>query len=807
MLFNLKYVQTQFLFRKFALSTFLIFSILALNAQTHGEIISGQVVDAGGLPLPYVRVGIKGTAASTVTDELGHYFLKVLPGRYLLVTTAEGYRSSETQVNVQTGKPLNVSFKLMPDLHTLKDVTVSGVRYKSATATRTLTQIQDIPQSIVVIGQKVIKQQAAIDLTTITRNISGLNFTGNYSGAGSSQFFNARGFDLNDYQNYRWNGMMIYNLGNNYSDNIEQVEFLKGPSSILFGDVAPGGVMNFVTKKPLATFMANVNLKTGSWGLIRPALDITGPLTPDHSVRFRLNTSFEKSNSFRNYVSSQREFIAPTLAWDLTHQLSLNIETVFKKSRATDDAGLVSPNGTINGLKTLDPSLYLGESSRNYLYSEQDYFGTLSYTVRKNRRLKATAFFGNTTNRPFGVWFDQPDSAGNFGRRTYGLYQKTKTHTLSVESNCTLFTGPVKHNFLIGMEYQSLNYRYTNSGLLTLTDTDNIYHPDYGSISNAAPAKSPLQPYVSIVTRLGFYVQDQAMFFNEKLHLLLGARMGNTRQGNHYYQNQLAGTEYAGYTDNIISKNVFTPRIGVVFKPREWTSYYVSYSKGYEVNSPDLFAQNYLQYATPPATISTQVEFGIKANLLNNKLGVTLSAFEINKHNPYGYVYLNPLDPDYDEYNVYYQGHHRSRGVELDVQGMVFATLSLTGGAAYTKTRVMDDPGYPTGNVLPNAPTFTGNVWLNYEPLKKLSGFSLASGLFYKSSFFSGIANDPKLKIPAGYTLDVAAGYKYKQMGIQINAMNITNRVSYLNPWQFNMFDVKPLRQFVVTLNYTIGKP
>ena len=175
----------------------------------------------------------------------------------------------------------------------LADVQISGVKVRTVTATRTLMQIQDIPQSIAVIGQRVIKQQAAFDLSTITRNISGLNFTGSYSGAGSSQFFNARGFDLNDSQNYRWNGVMIWNLANNYSDNIEQVEFLKGPTSILFGDVAPGGVMNFVTKKPLAEFMAKAEFKTGSWGLIRPAIDISGPLKADHTLRFRLNTSFE----------------------------------------------------------------------------------------------------------------------------------------------------------------------------------------------------------------------------------------------------------------------------------------------------------------------------------------------------------------------------------------------------------------------------------------------------------------------------------------------------------------------------------
>jgi iron complex outermembrane receptor protein len=787
----------------------LFFGLLAslqVNAQINKCILSGKVTDENGLPLSNINLTVKETGLGTITDEQGNYLLKIPAGKYKLLATSIGYYPAEVEVDISRVKTLNVVFKLIANVQAMQAVVVLGVKAKSATATRTQMQIQDIPQSIVVIGQRVIKQQAAFDLPTITRNISGLNFSGNYSGSGSSQFFNARGFDLNDAQSYRWNGMMIWNVGNNYADNIEQVEFLKGPTSILFGDVAPGGVMNFVTKKPLAEFRAKVDLKTGSWGLFRPAIDVTGPLNAAHTLRFRLNTSFETSNSFRNYVHSEKEFIAPVIAWDITPKLSINIEAVFRKSSATDDAGLVSPDGTVNGLKSLNPSLYLGEPSHKYLFNEQDYFATIKYELSKTWRLKAVGFYGNSNNRPFGIWFDQPDSTGNFARREYGYYQRSKTRTTSFEAYGTFYTGPVKHNVLAGIEYQSTNYRYTNPGTLNLLDTNNIYHPVHGVTPTVEPPTGPQDPFVSIIARTGFYAQDQVMFFNEKLHLLLGLRAGRTRQGNHYFADQLAGTKYEGYSDNIISKNIFTPRVGAVYKPQLWWSLYASYSKGYEINSADIYAQNFLQYATPPATISSQVEFGTKANLLGDKLGITLSVFEINKHNPYGYVYLNPVHPDYDMYNVYYQGHHRSRGIELDMDGKLSPEWSITAGGAFTKTRVMDDPGYPTGNVLPNAPRLTGNFWLNYDPIKKLKGFSFGTGLFYKDKFFSSIANDPKLQIPAGYTLDASVGYRYSQFGAQLNVMNITNQVSYLNPWVFNLFDVKPLRQFIVTLSYQIGK-
>lgn len=117
---------------------------------------------------------------------------------------------------------------------------------------------------------------------------------------------------------------------------------------------------------------------------------------------------------------------------------------------------------------------------------------------------------------------------------------------------------------------------------------------------------------------------------------------------------------------------------------------------------------------------------------------------------------------------------------------------------------MINDPGYPSGNLLPNAPKYSSNIWLNYESQKILKGLTAGAGWFYKDKFYSSIANDPKLLIPAGYTMDLALGYEYKKLGAQLNVMNFTNRVNYLNPWQFNLFEVRPLRQFVITLNYKI---
>jgi iron complex outermembrane receptor protein len=782
----------------------LLFAAFLANAQNKGT-VSGRVFDENNLPVAYATVQLEGTENGTRTGEQGEFLLKADAGTYTLLVNYLGYTPVSQSVAIRANATTEVSISMGEPGIELQTAEVSGVKVKTATATRTLLEVQDIPQAIVVVGQKTIKQQGAFDLTTLTRNISGLNFTGNYSGAGSYQFFNARGFDLVNSQNFRWNGMMIWNLGNNYADNIEQVEFLKGPTSILFGDVAPGGVLNFTTKKPLADFYAGVDLKLGQWNLIRPAVDITGPLNASKTLRYRLNTSYQREESFRDYVESERFLLAPTLAWDITPRLSWNVEAVFRNSTASDDPGLVSPDGTVDGLDQLPESLYLSEPTRKYKYNDQSYFSTLTYRLSDTWRLRNVLFYGYTENRPWGIWPDQPDENGDMQRNQYGYNQWLRNLSTTLDAYGSFYTGGIKHNLLVGVEYQRSRFRYTNEGYLDSLDQNNIFNMVYNQVPTDEPAEEPYLPFVSVIDRAGVYAQDQLMFLQEKLHLLVGLRAGLTSQGNEYYQDELPGTGYEGYEDDVVTVEVLTPRVGVVYKPREWVSVYASYSQGYEVNSPDLFALNYAEFSTPPATKSAQLELGSKASLLQNRLGVSLTLFQIDKKDPYGFVYLDPENPNFDEYNVYYNGQHRSKGIELDVDGKATPWLSITAGAAFTDTEVVEDPGYPTGNRLPNAPRYTGNVWANYEPTGKLKGLTLGAGYFYKSKFFSGIDNNPALEVNNSFTMDVAAGYQFKRFGAQVNVTNITDERNYLNPWVFNLFDIQPLRRVVLTLRYSFG--
>lgn len=160
----------------------------------------------------------------------------------------------------------------------LKELMVYGQKRQIASITKTPTPLIDLPISVQLIDRKLIEQQQITDVRDAIKNVSGITVTGTY-GDGYAMF-NGRGFSMNFNSNFRWNGILMQTNGRLYGDNIERIEILKGPASIQYGDVAPGAVMNFVSKKPLDYDYRRFELKVGEYGFFRPTLDLSGALTP-----------------------------------------------------------------------------------------------------------------------------------------------------------------------------------------------------------------------------------------------------------------------------------------------------------------------------------------------------------------------------------------------------------------------------------------------------------------------------------------------------------------------------------------------
>ncbi len=229
---------------------------------------------------------------------------------------------------------------------------------EASSATKTDTPIRDIPQSIQVIPREVLKDQGTIRVQDALRNVSGATSAGYYQGF--SEYLSLRGFNANlfrdglrSYQDY---GGLIE------SADVERIEVLKGPASVLFGDAPPGGLVNLVTKQPLAEPFYSVEGTVGSFSTYRGAIDLSEPLRDDKSILFRLNTFYENAGSFRDFVNSERVFVAPKLKLALGANTNLTIDGSWLEETRTADEGTVAIG---NRPADLPRELFLGEPFQN----------------------------------------------------------------------------------------------------------------------------------------------------------------------------------------------------------------------------------------------------------------------------------------------------------------------------------------------------------------------------------------------------------------------------------------------------------
>ncbi|MGH8614869.1 MAG: TonB-dependent siderophore receptor [Gammaproteobacteria bacterium] len=180
----------------------------------------------------------------------------------------------------------------------------------ASTATKTDTPIMETPVSIQVVPRQVLQDQQAIRIEDAVKNVSGVQTSFNYGTENYPDFF-IRGFNTN--ATVFRNGFRAY--GDFGTANLERIEVLKGPASVLYGRIEPGGLINLVNKRPLFSPYYSIQQQFGSYDLYRTTIDATGPLLSDSSLAYRFNLEYLDKNSFRDFVSTERIFVAPSLTW------------------------------------------------------------------------------------------------------------------------------------------------------------------------------------------------------------------------------------------------------------------------------------------------------------------------------------------------------------------------------------------------------------------------------------------------------------------------------------------------------------
>lgn len=773
--------------------------VSAAWAQTPTGSVRGHIQTSTGANLLGISVGLEGTGLGAPTDEQGNFALKKVPaGTYTLVATGLGYQATKQAVTVVAGRATTLSLQLTENHQELTEVTVTATtanphRYAepvSDIGTRTSARLLDVPQAIQAVPQQVLRDQQAQNLTEALRNVAGVT---TYSGL---MDYVLRGFRTNfiNGANFTTNGVrgVFYDLSQVPPlYNVERIEVIKGPASVLFSAGAPGGIINTVTKQPLAHAAYAASLTYGSFGQHRGTLDATGPLGMNGRLRYRAIVGAEKANSFRDYQRSENVYLAPSLRY-VGERAQITAEVNYQAENATIgyDRGLVAttrPDGSYNfdavplSWSRNAPS---DHTNRQSLSAQLDYRQQLGTRTSLRSLLRYSQYhFRNYQYDSYG-----PPVGDSITDRLYEVYP---IDFYSLNSNTFLTTqrqtGAVSHTLVAGFDVGV--YRNPYAFNIYAAPSISLYNPDR---SRDQPATFPLTYQINVRDRnvvLGAYVQDQ-LALGEHWKALLALRYDNFRYVVDFDQRVPAAVE-----QRITQNAVLLPRLGLVYQPAAATSVYASFTESFNPN-----ADNYtlgIQGGPFKPEKGVQVEVGAKQEWAGGRVVSTLAAYQITKTNV---LVPDPTDPLGLRQNS--RGEARSRGVELTLQGQLTADLSAVANYAYNQAIITKDNNPDNiGNGLPNAPRHVGNAWLKYTASRgPLRGLGLGGG-----GHFAGqkvIEGPQDLRLPGYVSYEAALSYTYGGTTLALNAYNLANTRNFSGGYSQGVLYVQPPRSFRLQLSY-----
>ncbi|QFY44563.1 TonB-dependent receptor [Candidatus Methylospira mobilis] len=635
----------------------------------------------------------------------------------------------------------------------------------ASTAMKTDTPIMETPASIQVVPRAVMDDQQVISVEDALKNVAGVQMdTGSF-------YVNTliRGFDVNS-GTYR-NGLLDQNIANLETANLSSIEVVKGAMSTLYGRMNAGGMIDLITKRPEEQARYSLQQQFGSYSLYRTTLDATGPILEDKSLLYRLNFAYKANNSFRDYVNADHIFVNPSITWKPTDSFDLNANMEYQHDNWIFDSGLVAYKGAIIKLPL---SSYLGDGTA--LQSQPNVqdrkLAAYDWNYRFNDDWKLTNRFMYSNviqqNNIFNGLSMLNANTLQMGLGYGNTYYLT-TYTTNLDLTGKFDTGFINHSVLLGFDY----YYYTNNQtpshqgpVPSILPNVNIYAPYQTNPLNLAAA--PVNYSYQLVNKWdGLYFQDQMKLWDQ-LHILFGGRWDWADYGSA----SGGGKPLSAFSVPTIHTNAFKPRAGILYQPWDWGSAYFNYTESFGLN-------NGISITGQPFAPQTavQYEFGVKTEFFDKRLLTTLALYSITQNN-----LLQP-NPANSAFSIAI-GQARSKGLELQTQGQVTKNISLIGGYSYDAAKIIQATDGTQGNMLPNVPLNSGNLWTKYAfDDDVLPGVSLGTGVYLAGPRAGDTINS--FQLPGYARWDASATYSFEQFGgkitTQLNVYNILNQMYYTN--------------------------
>ena len=736
---------------------------LSVTAQItqRKTLLTGKVLDPNRAAIPNADIWVSGNAlpaASAVTDGNGEFTVLLPPGEYQVRATAEGFAELTENVKL-TGSKNSQSVELVLAVAssnatvTITDIAAYGIDSIS-TATKTLTALRDIPQSISVVSKEQIRDQSMASITDVVAYVPGVT---SHQGENNRDQLVIRGnntsadFFLNgvrdDVQYYR----DLY--------NVERVEALKGPNSMLFGRGGGGGVINRVSKEAGFSALREFAFQGGSFGNKRFTTDMDQPI--NNRLAFRLNGLYENSGSFRDGVDLERYGVNPTATIVVGPKTAVKLSYEYFHDGRVADRGIPSFQG-----RPLDVPIetFFGDPDNSRVRAGVN-------LVAANVDHQAGRF--NIHNRTMFGDYDRfyqnyVPGAVNAGKSLVSITaynNATKRRNLFNQTDVTFnaSTGRVRHNLLAGAELGRQNTdNFRQSGFFNNTAasilapvSDPVIDVPVTFRQNATDANNHIK------TNLGAtYVQDQ-ISFNRYLEVVTGVRFDYFDLQFHNNRNN----QDLRRIDRLVS-----PRAGVIVKPVTALSVYANYGVAYLPSSGDQFSSlTTITQQVKPERFSNY-ELGAKWDVRRN-LSLTPAVYRQDRTN------TRSTDPN-DPARILQTGSQRTNGYELGLNGNITSRWTVAGGYAYqdafiTSATVSAAKGAQVGLV----PHHSFSLWNSYKVHPRLG---LGFGVVRRSDMFAAVDNTVVLP---GYTrADAAVFFSItERWRLQANIQNVFDTHYYLN--------------------------
>ena len=671
-------------------------------------------------------------------------------------------------------------------------VIVKKIQKGSVTAGKLPIKALDLPQAVAIIDRAILEQQQILRISDALKNTNGVYVSGASNASGNNQEeYGSRGFTFsggNTFKNgIRFNGSLIPETA-----SLESIEILKGSSALLYGNVAPGGILNLETKKPKFQTGGEISFRASEFDFYKPIIDIYGSLDKSQTAAYRLVTSYEAGNSFRDVVTSERFYINPSFQFNLTKKTTFLVEADYLKDSRTPDFGLTTIDYKVVALPR---STFLNFDWATFDSKQESIVATINHKINSNWQLKGIlSYQGFTTNllsssRPNSGNLT-PTSPNNNLVQANGDWirgvQKADTEQdyifAEIDLTGNFKTGNIKHSILMGADADKSNTGTLNYLTINYLDKINIFNP------SLVIGKNPIYSAATIpqldkntfadaaLKRAGFYIQD-FIELTSKLKVLTGLRYSYLESNTNTTTFTTSSNVETKTNDNIISS-----KLGIVFQPTKTNSIFASYADSFVLNTGT--DKNF--QALPHSTID-QYEIGVKNEFFKGRLNANVTGYSIN--------FGNLAQTDFSNGNINTNikelaGSYSSKGIEIDISGN-FKNFRAMAGYSFNETKYTKSNIFDKGTQLRFTPKNTANASLFYtfENLK-FKGFEIGIQSSYVGKILGGRLRPNNASTPAelarkpipvsGFLqFDASIGYTKNTFSIRAKLSNIGNVTSY----------------------------